>query len=76
MRFFYRDGLECVEHLFGHPLIKEYLLINPHQVYKVAEAFIRVFGEWMSGDTAWSMQVISLYMMLLHSLISALVSLT
>jgi len=30
---------------------------SPFRVFKTAEKLVRVYGEWMSGDVAWEMQV-------------------
>ncbi|KAI0039113.1 hypothetical protein FA95DRAFT_1504627 [Auriscalpium vulgare] len=56
MKLFYRDSLECLEHLFGNPLFDGHMDYRPKQVYTAAEHAIRVFSEWMTGDVAWKMQ--------------------
>jgi hypothetical protein len=57
MDLYYRDSLECIEHLFGNPLFDRYMEYEPRRVYKSAERAIRVYSEWMTSDGAWEMQV-------------------
>ena len=57
MHLFYRDALDCVEYLFRNPLFANHMDFCPVRRYRDAERTIRVYGEWMTGDVAWEMQV-------------------
>lgn len=57
MYLFYRDALDCVEYLFGNPLFTDQIDFSPVRLYRDAERTIRVYTEWMTGNTAWEMQV-------------------
>jgi hypothetical protein len=57
MMLYYRDSLECVEHLFANPLFSGRIDFQPRKVYKNAEKLVRVYSEWMTSDGAWEMQV-------------------
>lgn len=57
VRLFYRDAVQCLEALFGHPLFHDKMDLTPRRVYRTAERLVRVYTEWMTGDVAWQMQV-------------------
>ena len=57
MYLFFRDALDCVEYLFGNPLFAEHMDFLPTRLYRDAERTIRIYSEWMTGKTAWNMQV-------------------
>ena len=57
MLLFYRDALDCVEYLFGNPLFADKLDFCPVRLYRNAELTIRMYTKWMTGDSAWEMQV-------------------
>lgn len=57
MHLFYRDALDCVEYIFGNPLFANHMDFCPVRLYQNMEQTIRVYGEWMTGDVAWKMQV-------------------
>lgn len=57
MYLFFRDALDCVEYLFGNPLFAGHMDFSPTRLYRDAEQTIRIYSEWMTGDTAWNMQV-------------------
>ena len=54
---FYRDALECVEYLFGNPVFADHIDFCPVRLYRDSERTIRMYSEWMTGNTAWEMQV-------------------
>ena len=60
MFLFYRDALDCVEYLFGNPLFSDSMDFCPVRLYKDAEQTIRVYTEWVTGNSAWEMQVRSI----------------
>ena len=57
MFLFYRDSLDCVEYLLGNPLFADCMDFSPVRLYQDAEQTIRVYTEWLTGNTAWEMQV-------------------
>ncbi|KAG2143329.1 hypothetical protein BD769DRAFT_1297671, partial [Suillus cothurnatus] len=56
IRLFWRDPVECLESLFSNPLFHDKLDFIPRHVYKTAEWLLRVYSEWLTGDSAWEMQ--------------------
>ncbi|KAG2100261.1 hypothetical protein BD769DRAFT_1291473, partial [Suillus cothurnatus] len=56
IRLFWRDPVECLESLFSNPLFHDKLDFIPRRVYKTAERLLRVYSEWLTGDSAWEMQ--------------------
>lgn len=57
---YYRDAMECLRAIFGNPLFADHMQYSPFKAFETAEKMIRVYGEWMSGNKAWEMQVRSL----------------
>ena len=57
IKLFYRDAIECIEALFNNPLFADSMQYSPFRVFKTAERLVRIYGEWMSGDVAWKLQV-------------------
>ncbi|KAG0705982.1 hypothetical protein DFH29DRAFT_872715 [Suillus ampliporus] len=56
IRLFWRDPVECLESLFSNPLFHNKLNFIPRCVYKTATQLLRVYSEWLTGDSAWDMQ--------------------
>lgn len=54
MVLYYRDPLECIEFLLKNPLLKDHLELTPKKIFRDGK---RVFGEWITSDGAWLMQV-------------------
>ena len=55
---YWRDGLEVVEHLFSNPVFANCMDIAPYHEFEVtSRGHKRVYGEFMSGDHAWNIQV-------------------
>lgn len=56
---YWRDGLEVVEHLFGDPAFASSMDFEPYQEFETgpSAAQERIYGEFMSGDRAWDIQV-------------------
>ena len=67
MFLFYRDALDCVEYLLGNPLFSDCMDFCPTRLYQDAEQTIRIYTEWVTGNTAWEMQVCSPLMLPAHS---------
>jgi Plavaka transposase len=57
INLFYRDPIECLQSLMHSPLIKDFINFDPIRVFMTAAKLMRVYTEWLSGDTTWSMQV-------------------
>jgi hypothetical protein len=57
MSLYYRDPIECVEFLFSNPLFARHMDYTPERLYTTAEKLERVYAGWMTGDSAWEMQV-------------------
>ena len=55
IRLYWRDGLEIVTHLFSNPIFAPSMELNPYRAY---EDGARMYGEFMSGDLAWEIQVL------------------
>ncbi|KAG1787146.1 uncharacterized protein HD556DRAFT_1449075 [Suillus plorans] len=53
---FWRDPIECLESLFSNPLFHDKLDFIPRRVYKMAARLLRVYSEWLTGNSAWDMQ--------------------
>jgi len=54
---FYWDPLECLQSLMSNPLVKYFISFNPVCIFRMAEKLMCIYGEWLSGDTTWIMQV-------------------
>ncbi|KAG1790414.1 uncharacterized protein HD556DRAFT_1446143 [Suillus plorans] len=54
--FYWRDPLDCIKSLFSHPLFAKEIDVTPQRVYHTVERTSRIYNEWLTGDTAWSMQ--------------------
>ncbi|KAG1847301.1 hypothetical protein DFJ58DRAFT_663368, partial [Suillus subalutaceus] len=57
IRLFWRDPIECLESLFSNPLFHDKLNFIPRHVYKTAARLLRVYSEWLTGNSAWDVQV-------------------
>ena len=57
IRLFWRDGLECFEHLFSDPTFKGFMEFCPRKMYKNRDASCRIYNDLMTGDFAWDVQV-------------------
>ncbi|KAJ7741685.1 hypothetical protein B0H16DRAFT_1728463 [Mycena metata] len=53
---YYRDPLECLQHLLSNPLVKDHIHFTPFRLWANADKLMRVYTEWLSGDAAWKMQ--------------------
>lgn len=51
--------MDCMRSLFGNPLFSDDMQYGPLRVFKTAAKLVRVYEEWMSGNVAWNMQVIT-----------------
>ncbi|KAJ7772185.1 hypothetical protein B0H16DRAFT_1305261 [Mycena metata] len=53
---YYRDPLECIQHLLSNPLLKDHIHFTPFRLWASADKLMRRYTEWLSGDVAWQMQ--------------------
>ncbi|KAJ7017066.1 hypothetical protein C8F04DRAFT_1406293 [Mycena alexandri] len=53
---YYRDPLECLQHLLSNPLVKDHIHFTPFRLWASADKLVRMYTEWLSGDVAWKMQ--------------------
>ncbi|KAG2111210.1 uncharacterized protein F5147DRAFT_771940 [Suillus discolor] len=56
LHLYWRDPLDCIELLFSHLLFANKIDLTPQHVYDTAECTVQIYSEWVTGDTAWSMQ--------------------
>lgn len=59
---FYRDPLECIQSLLESPLVKDHIRFTPLRLFETAEKLVRVYNDWLTGDTAWRIQVSVFYL--------------
>jgi hypothetical protein len=62
---YFRDPLLCLQYLMQSPLVKDHISFSPFKLYESATKLMRIYTEWLSGDKAWDMQVISLLSLVL-----------
>ena len=53
--FYYRDPMECIEFLLKNPLFSGKIEYQPRQDFDLSGS--RVYGEWITSDGAWDIQV-------------------
>ena len=69
MFLFYRDALDCVKYFLGNPLFSNCIDFCPVRLYQDAERMIRIYREWVTGNTAWEMQV-RIFLMLFPTMLT------
>lgn len=52
---YYRDPIECVEFAMKNPLFSGQIEYQPRKVFNSSGE--RVYGDWITGDGAWDLQV-------------------
>ena len=59
---YWRDGLDVIKHLFSNPIFASCIDLSPYQEYEeTPQGQQRVYGEFMSADCAWNVQVSSVF---------------
>ena len=59
---YWRDRLEVIKHLFSNPVFAQSIDLVPYREYEQTPlGQQRVYGEFMSADLAWNIQVRSDY---------------
>ncbi|KAJ7023961.1 hypothetical protein C8F04DRAFT_1303601 [Mycena alexandri] len=56
LTLYYRDPIECLQTLLSNPLVQDSIHYTPFKMWKTAERIVRVYNQWLSGDTAWKIQ--------------------
>ena len=57
IKLYYCNAIKCIEALFSNPLFANSIQYSPFCIFKTAEKLVHIYGEWMSGDIAWNLQV-------------------
>ena len=57
LQLFYRDAIECLQHLIHSPAINGQIEFVPKKIYSAADHMERIYTEWLTGDRAWELQV-------------------
>lgn len=57
IKFFYRDGLECLLFLFGNPVFHGRIELKPYKLFEDDQQKIQVFNEPFTGKLPWRIQV-------------------
>jgi hypothetical protein len=57
---YWRDGLDVVKYLFSNPVFAPCMDFQPYREFEGSDKQ-RVYGEFMSADFAWEIQVGSVY---------------
>jgi len=57
VRLLYRDTVDCLQTLLHHLQFTNSLDFCPYHAFTTAQCLVRIYGEWMSGDIAWNIQV-------------------
>ncbi|KAI6004631.1 hypothetical protein EDD15DRAFT_2155283 [Pisolithus albus] len=56
LQVFYRDAIECPQHLVHSPSNNGQIEFVPKKIYSAADRMQRVYTEWLTGDRAWELQ--------------------
>jgi hypothetical protein len=54
---FFRDPLECIQALLRNPTFEGKWTFSSRRVYEGPGQQNRIYGDWMTGEGAWSAQV-------------------
>lgn len=49
---YYRDAIECLQHVMRNPLVQDSLSFTPLQIFNTAAKTMRVYESWLSGNRA------------------------
>ena len=63
---YYRDPIECIEFLLKNPLFSGHIQYQPRQDFNTSGG--RMYGEWITSDGAWDLQVCFLTSYFIHSI--------
>ncbi|KAF8160343.1 hypothetical protein K438DRAFT_1619422 [Mycena galopus ATCC 62051] len=56
LTLYYRDPLECLQSLLSNPLVQDFIYYTPFRLWETSAKLMRIYTEWLSGDTAWKYQ--------------------
>ena len=57
IKLYYHNAIECIKALFINPLFTKSIQYSPFHIFKTSEKLVCIYGEWLSGDIAWNLQV-------------------
>ena len=58
LTFYYRSAFDCFKFLFANPLLANHMDFKPQRDYTNEDKSERLYTELMTGDLAWSLQVL------------------
>ncbi|KAJ7029583.1 hypothetical protein C8F04DRAFT_1116259 [Mycena alexandri] len=53
---YYRDPLECLQHLLSNPLVKDHIHFTSFRLWASVDKLMHMYTEWLLGDVTWKMQ--------------------
>ncbi|KAG1734246.1 uncharacterized protein EDB91DRAFT_1238446 [Suillus paluster] len=56
VHLYWCDPLDCIESLFNNPRFAKDINLILECIYTMVERTVRIYGEWMTGKAAWTMQ--------------------
>ncbi|KAI6004944.1 hypothetical protein EDD15DRAFT_2359872 [Pisolithus albus] len=56
LQVFYRDAIECLQHLIHSPSNNGLIHFVPEKIYSAADRTQRIYTDWLTGDRAWELQ--------------------
>ena len=57
LTLFWRDAAECVQLIFGNPILAESMEYAPYRIYNSSRKLKQFFAGTMTGEWAWNTQV-------------------
>ncbi|KIK13133.1 hypothetical protein PISMIDRAFT_18209 [Pisolithus microcarpus 441] len=56
LQVFYRDAIECLQHLIHSPSNSGQVHFVPKKIYSATDHTQRIYTDWLTGDRAWELQ--------------------
>ncbi|KAI5987306.1 hypothetical protein EDD15DRAFT_2389609 [Pisolithus albus] len=56
LQVFYRDAIECLQHLIHSPSNNGLIHFVPEKIYSAVDRTQRIYTDWLTGDRAWELQ--------------------
>ncbi|KIK12076.1 hypothetical protein PISMIDRAFT_121497, partial [Pisolithus microcarpus 441] len=56
LQVFYRDAIECLQHLIHSPSNSGQVHFVPKKIYSAADCMQCIYTDWLTGDRAWELQ--------------------
>ncbi|KIK19787.1 hypothetical protein PISMIDRAFT_106961 [Pisolithus microcarpus 441] len=57
LQVFYRDAIECLQHLIHSPSNSGQVHFVPKKIYSATDRMQCIYIDWLTGDQAWELQV-------------------